>query len=43
MDWLKKNKNIVLTSVILVIALVIGILTGVQFYQFSNYNAYFYT
>ena len=43
MDWLKKNKNIVLTSVILVIALVIGIITGIQFYRFSNYNAYFFT
>ena len=38
-----KKINIIVTSVILALALVITVITGVQFKQFSNYETQFYT
>ena len=37
-----KKFNIILTSVILVLALVITIITGITFKSFSDYQTYFY-
>ena len=41
---IKSNKvNIIVTSLILAIALVVAIITGVQFASFRNYETQFYT
>lgn len=40
---MSKKVNIIVTSIVLVIAIAIGIVTGIEFYNFSNYDTYFYT
>ena len=40
---LTKKTNLIITSCILVVAIVVGIITGIEFYDFSNYDTYFYT
>ena len=40
---LTKKTNLIITSCILVVAIVVGIVTGIEFYDFSNYDTYFYT
>lgn len=43
LDLNNKRNNIIVTSVIGVLALVVTIVTGVQFTRFRNFNAEFYT